>query len=452
MDTIVALSTPVGVGAISIIRMSGERAFEIKDKVFIPLNKNSKQIPKALNRGYFFDNFEKIKLDSILMAYFKAPNSYTGEDMVEFHMHGGLQIVSSAIEVLIKNGSRIAEKGEFTLRSFLNGKMNLIQAEAVADLIYAKSKKGLNIAVSHLKGEFNNKIFELKRKIYEIFATIEALIDFPEDIIYSMNSEDIKLSILNVINEINNLIDSFKLGRTFIEGLKVGIIGSPNVGKSSIMNRILKSNRVIVSSIPGTTRDTISESISIFGCPITLFDTAGFRHSSDEIEMEGIKKTKSVIENSDLIFFVLDSSKNLTSDDLEIISLLKNKNFIVLFNKIDLDKVIDEEFLRKYLDDFEYIKLSALTGEGFSELENYFKNKFHYVSNDSIILNERQKNALVLCNKFLKESLEQLDAEETLDVVSISIKNAIKSLNKLIGEDIEENLLAEIFSRFCVGK
>ncbi len=451
MDTIVALSTPIGVSAISVIRMSGEKSLEIKDKVFVPINKNSPQTPKVLYRGYFIDNLDNIKLDDILMVFFRAPNSYTGEDMVEFHMHGGLQIISSAMEVLIKNGARIADRGEFTLRSFLNGKMNLLQAEAVAELIYSKSKKGLSIALNHLQGGLNKKIFDIKNKIYEIFADLEVVIDFPEDIIHSFSRDEIKMKILNVINTIKFLIDSFRVGKTFIEGIKVGIVGSPNVGKSSIMNRLLKSERVIVSSIPGTTRDVVSENLSLCGCPITLFDTAGFCNSLDEIEIEGIKRSKSVIENSDLIFFVIDSSRHFIDNDLNLLDLIKDKKFLVIFNKIDLKVITDENSLKNFLPDFKYVKLSALTGEGFSEIEKYFEENFIYNENDSIITNERHKNALVLCNEFLKEAYQLIDFE-TLDIVSISIKSAIKSLNRLIGEDIEENLVSEIFNRFCVGK
>ena len=456
VDTIAAIATASGNSGIGIIRVSGDEAIEIVDKIFKSVNSDKKLVnvkSHTINYGHIVDN-DKV-IDEVLVSVMNGPHSYTGEDVVEINCHGGMIVIRKILEIVLKNGARTAEPGEFTKRAFLNGRMDLSQAEAVMDVINAKNEFALSSSIEQLNGRVSEKIKSLREKIIYNIAFIESALDDPEHI--SIDGYSYKLSkILEEVNgELSRLINNFDNGRIVKEGVKTVILGKPNAGKSSLLNLLLGEERAIVTDIEGTTRDTLEESINLNGVFLNLIDTAGIRDSEDVVEQIGVNKAKELTEKSDLVIFVADASKELDENDKEIINLIKDKQAIVLLNKSDLGTIINKKNISEF-DNKPVITFSAKTGDGLDELENkirdlFYEGKVKY--NDELyITNARQKESLINAKNSIEEVIKSVENDMPEDFYSIDLMDAYTYLGQIIGESVEDDLVNEIFSKFCMGK
>lgn len=449
MKTIAAISTPIGNGGVGIVRISGDDALKIVLKIFKPLKKGEMK-PFLLRLGNVVDENENT-VDQVLVSYFKAPKSYTGEDVCEINCHGGSVAVNRVLELLLRNGATLAEGGEFTKRAFLNGKLDLTQAEAVVDLINSKSEKESKASVKQLEGRLGEEIRSIKDQIISLLADIEANIDYPEyEDIEEVRREKIDAILEKQIERLHVLEDSFNSGKILKNGIMTAIVGKPNVGKSSLLNLLLKEERAIVTEIAGTTRDTIEESVNIKGITLRLIDTAGIRNTEDVVENIGVEKSKKVLNDAELVLFLIDGSKGFMHEDKEILQEIGDKNHIILINKIDLQNE------KISIDDENIIRISAKTGEGMTELENKIEELFNLKNLDSenelIITNMRHKDLLNKAKNGLKTAKETINTGLPIDMISINIKTAIASLGEILGESISEDVLNKIFEKFCVGK
>lgn len=454
MSTIVAISTAPGNGGIGIVRMSGEDSFEILKKLFKPAQKMDKIKGYTIKYGNIVDEKENI-IDEVLVSFFVEPKSYTAENMCEINSHGNNIILKKILELCIKNGAILAEPGEFTKRAFLNGRIDLLQAEAVIDIINSKSEKERISAINQLEGELSKKIIEIKNEILEILTNLEVSIDYPEYDIEEKTSQEINTSILRIKEKLKKLEDSFERGKLLRDGIKVAIVGRPNAGKSSLLNRILKEDRAIVTDIEGTTRDTIEEFVTIKGVLFKIIDTAGIRKSDNEIEMIGIDKSKKALNEADLVVALFDKTKKLSKEDFEILNIVKNKNSIILLNKKDLEKTeTTEEDLKKYSKDI--LEVSIKDDDGIEELYNrmlnLFTNKEIKAENAEIITNIRHKDAISDALKSIISAENTINDGMTIDITAIYFKEAIENLNKITGEDVTDDIINDIFSKFCLGK
>ena len=456
VDTIAAIATASGNSGIGIIRVSGDEAIEIVDKIFKSVKKKKKLVnvkSHTINYGHIVDN-DKV-IDEVLVSVMNGPHSYTGEDVVEINCHGGMIVIRKILEIVLKNGARTAEPGEFTKRAFLNGRMDLSQAEAVMDVINAKNEFALSSSIEQLNGRVSEKIKSLREKIIYNIAFIESALDDPEHI--SIDGYSYKLSkILEEVNgELSRLINNFDNGRIVKEGVKTVILGKPNAGKSSLLNLLLGEERAIVTDIEGTTRDTLEESINLNGVFLNLIDTAGIRDSEDVVEQIGVNKAKELAEKSDLVIFVAEASKELDENDKEIINLIKDKQAIVLLNKSDLGTIINKKNISEF-DNKPVITFSAKTGDGLDELENkirdlFYEGKVKY--NDELyITNARQKESLINAKNSIEEVIKSVENDMPEDFYSIDLMDAYTYLGQIIGESVEDDLVNEIFSKFCMGK
>ena len=404
--------------------------------------------------GHIIDG-DKI-IDEVLVSYFKSPHSYTTEDMCEINSHGGNVIVKMILELCLKNGAELAEAGEFTKRAFLNGRIDLVQAESVIDIINAKSDKEVATGIRHLEGFLSEKIKEIKQDIIDLLVNIEVSIDYPEYDVEEVQKEETTQMLDKVENKLISLEKSFDNGKIIKNGIKTAIIGKPNAGKSSLLNAILREERAIVTEIEGTTRDTIEEMININGIPINLVDTAGIRKATDTVERIGIEKSKKMAQDADLIIAIFDSSKDLDEDDLRILDLIKNKKNIIILNKIDLKTKINEENKEIKKVSSNIIKISALNKIGIEELGNKISELFNLgqinFDNEMVITNVRHKNLISSAIKNLKQARIAIDEKMPLDIVTISIKNIISCMNEITGDNTSEDIINEIFSKFCLGK
>lgn len=454
MDTIAAISTATGNGGIGIIRMSGKECFQILNKIFKPINANEEINGYTMKYGHIIDENNNI-IDEVLVSYFKAPKSYTTENMCEINSHGGFIVERRILEECLKNGAIMAEPGEFTKRAFLNGRIDLIQAESVIDLINSKSEKEAKASISQLEGNLSKNINEIKGNLLDLMADVEASIDYPEYDIEEVTNNKI-LSVINVIKiKLEKLSSSFKNGKVLREGIKTAIVGKPNAGKSSLLNNILNEERAIVSDKKGTTRDTIEEFVTINGISLKLIDTAGIRNTTDEIEKIGVEKSKKIIDDAELVIAIFDGSQTLENEDYEILNLIGNKNAILLVNKMDIvdgSLVINE--LQKYNKDI--IKISAKTGDGVEKL--YDKIYEMYKINDielddgEILTNIRHKGQIDEAIKSINAVKDTIDNHMPVDIIEIYLKQVLADLGKITGDDISEDIINEIFSKFCLGK
>jgi len=447
-DTIVANATPLVPSGVAIIRLSGKDALSIA--------KNLTDIKKQINprKAYFTKIYdtEGNVVDEGLFIYFKAPHSFTGEDVVELHTHGSVPVVKRLINEVIKLGARLAEPGEFTKRAFLNGKIDLTQAEAIAQLIEAKTEKASKIAINILEGKLSKQIKNLRDKLLNIETLIEAELNFPEDV-EEIPIEVIKKDLEFVLSEIDKLIKTYNKGRLISEGIKLAIVGRPNVGKSSLFNAFIGYERAIVSDIQGTTRDFIEETFNIRGFPVKLIDTAGIRKDADELEKIGIQKSKEKINEADIILFVFDASKGITEEDINIYNEIKHKNVLIIGNKIDLG--IEEDKIKEYFKDKEVIFTSSKTQEGLSLLEEKIVEKLGLLedTDTDIYINIRHLNALKQAKNILNKTLKELFFyENQKEILMLDIREANFYLKEIIGEIHTEELLGNIFSSFCIGK
>ena len=447
-DTIAAISTTMGVGAISIIRVSGENAIDIVNKIF-----KGKDLIKAsshtINYGHILDNDNII--DEVLVTIMRAPKTFTKEDVVEINTHGGIAITNKVLELLLLNGCRLAEPGEFTKRAFLNGRIDLIEAEGVMDLINSKTEKSRKLAINQVNGEVSKLIKDLRQKVIEILANIEVNIDYPEyEDIEEMTNSMILSNIDSIEKEIKKILKNSEDSKIIKEGIKTIIIGSPNVGKSSILNRLLNEEKAIVTDIAGTTRDIVEGNIIIDGIVLNMIDTAGIRETDDVVESIGVKKSLDLINESDLILYVLNNNEEITKAEKEILDSIKNKNNIVIVNKIDLENKLDLKQLPNY------IEMSIKNDIGINELRDKIKEMFNLEQieqNDYTYLSSARSISL------LKKSLESLDAVRIgiennmpVDMVEIDLKQMWSTLGEIIGETYTDELIDQLFSQFCLGK
>ena len=456
MSTIASISTAPGIGGIGIIRMSGEKTFEILEKIFKPKTEQKIEDIKGytIKYGHIIENKEII--DEVLVSYFKAPRSYTTENMCEINSHGGNIIVKKILEMCLKNGAELAEPGEFTKRAFLNGRIDLAQAESVIDVINAKSEKEAKSGIKQLEGYLSSEIKGIKQEILDVLVNIEVTIDYPEYDTPEVQEQEIMQMLESVGNKLEKLEKSFDNGKIIKDGIKTAIIGKPNAGKSSLLNAILKEDRAIVTDIAGTTRDTIEEFVTINGIPLNLIDTAGIREASDEVEKIGVEKSIKQAKDADLIIAIFDSSKDLTDEDLEILELIKNKKSIILLNKSDLNAKINENDSRFTEITDNIIKISALNKTGIDLLYEKISNMFNLneinLDNDILITNIRHKNIISKSLDNVKKSKEALEMNLPIDIITIYIKNVLEDLGEITGEVVTEDIINEIFSKFCLGK
>ncbi len=452
MSTIVAISTSPGIGGIGIIRMSGNECFDILNQFFVPKNK-SKAKSYTLKYGKIVDNFGEI-VDEVLVSFFLAPKSYTTENMCEINTHGGTVVMNKILEICLKNGAVLAEPGEFTKRAFLNGRIDLSQAEAVIDVINAKTDKESKVAVEQLEGSLSQKLKEIRKKVLSLLADIEVTIDYPE---YDVD-EVSESKISHVLKEIDILLGelekSFLNGKILREGVKVAIIGKPNAGKSSLLNLILNEERAIVTDIEGTTRDTIEEFINIDGVPLKIIDTAGIRNAKDAVEKIGVEKSLKISVDSDIVLAIFDASKEMDDEDRKILDLIKNKNAIILLNKIDLGIAINKaeiEDLGKKI-----VEISAKDKLGVENLYETISKSLKLseiaVDGELIVSNNRHKSLIINSHNHVKKAQEIIEQKLPIDIVSSYLKEIIEELGKITGESVTEDVINEIFAKFCLGK
>ena len=455
MSTIVAISTAPAIGGIGIIRLSGEKTFEIIEKIFIPKNKQKIEEIKgnSIKYGHIVDEGKTI--DEVLVSYFKAPKSYTAEDMCEINSHGGILIIRRILEICLKNGATLAEPGEFTKRAFLNGRIDLAQAESVIDIINAKTNKEVEASEKQLEGYLSSEISNIRKKVMDLMVDIEVSIDYPEyDVEEVTYSNAIKI-LEDIQNHLEKLSNSFENGKIIKDGIKLAIIGRPNAGKSSLLNEFLKEERAIVTDIEGTTRDTIEEQISISGIPFKIIDTAGIRESEDKIERIGIEKSKKAAQNSDIILAIFDVSKPLNKEDFEIINFIKNKKTIIILNKIDLNEnaetITELSNLGK-----DILKISVLEKKGIEQIYEKLTQMFNIneidLDNGNVITNIRHKELIDCAKQNAKQSIIALKSNLPVDIIAINIKEILENLGKITGESVSEDIIKEIFSKFCLGK
>lgn len=436
--------------------MSGKNCFDVLQKIFRPKNFQNIEDIKGytMKYGNILDG-ENI-IDEVLVSYFKAPKSYTTENMCEINSHGGNIVLKKILELCLKNGAELAEPGEFTKRAFLNGRIDLLQAESVIDIINAKSDKELKTGVKQLEGFLSNEIAKIKQEILDVMVNIEVAIDYPEYDVDEVTNKQISDMLDSVEKKLKRLESSFDNGKIIKEGIKTAIVGKPNAGKSSLLNAILKEDRAIVTEIEGTTRDTIEEFVTINGIPLKLVDTAGIRKAKDEVEKIGISKSREIAKEADLIIAIFDSSKDLTDEDMEILNLIKGKKVIILLNKIDLNSKIDEKDYRLLAVAQDIIKVSALNNLGIDKLYGKITDMFNLdqinLDNEILITNLRQKNLITKAIEHIHETKNTMSNNMPLDIVAISIKEILEDLGSITGDEVSEDIIDEIFSKFCLGK
>lgn len=455
MSTIAAISTAPGVGGIGIIRMSGEDCFEILEKFFIPKSKTKIEGYK-IKYGKVIDTETEQEIDEVLVSYFVAPKSYTTENMCEINSHGGIIVMNKILNECLKNGAILANPGEFTQKAFLNGRIDLSQAEAVIDVINAKTNIEAKASIKQLRGSLSEKIKNIKQKLINIMVDIEASIDYPEYDVEEVTNDKAIQNIDEILKDLKMLEKSFDDGKIIKEGIKTAIIGTPNAGKSSLLNAILNEERAIVTAIEGTTRDTIEEFITIKGIPLKLIDTAGIREAKDAVEEIGIKKTKEYIESSDLIIAIFDATKKLKDEDIKILEMIKEKNAIIVLNKEDLNNNILKNEDKIINSGKKVIQISALKKTGieaiYEEISNLFNINKLNIEGGEVITNIRHKNAITNSIKKLEKSKQTILDNMPIDIISIDIKDALEELGNITGDTVTEDIIKEIFKKFCLGK
>ncbi len=456
MSTIAAISTAPGIGGIGIIRLSGENTFNIIEKIFIPKNKNKEIKGYTFKYGHIINPKTKEIIDEVLVSYFIKPKSYTTENMCEINSHGGNIVMENILELCLENGAELAEPGEFTKRAFLNGRIDLSQAESIIDIINSKTQKESKASVKQLEGFLSNKIKSIKDKIMDVMVDIEADIDYPEYNLEGVTEKKAENMLIDVKKDLTELKNTFDNGKIIKDGIKIAIIGKPNAGKSSLLNALLREDRAIVSQYKGTTRDSIEELMNIDGIPIKLIDTAGIRNAADEVEKIGIKRAKEIANDADLLIAIFDISDKIDDEDLEIINLIKDRKALIVLNKIDLvneDFKIDDRLLSL---NKRIIKISALNKDGIEQINKTISEIFKIneinVDNEVIVTNTRHKNLINKSIESTNNALKSLQNNMPMDIVAIDIKSILENLGEITGENVSENIINEIFSKFCLGK
>lgn len=458
-DTIAAISTPPGEGAISIVRMSGDLAVTIADKISAYKQKKLTEVPThTIHYGHIMDPDTKQVLDEVMFSVMLAPKTFTRENIVEINCHGGMVVANQVLQLLLRQGARLAEPGEFTKRAFLNGRMDLSQAEAVMDLIQAKTDESMKLALNQLDGKLSGLIKELRHHILQALAQVEVNIDYPEyDDVEEMTANLMKEKAEQVKVSIDHLLMTATQGKILREGLSTAIIGRPNVGKSSLLNYLLQEDKAIVTEIAGTTRDVIEEYVNVRGVPLKLIDTAGIRETEDIVEKIGVERSRKALNEADLILLVLNQSETLTPMDIELLSLTKGMNRMILLNKMDLDTKLDREALDELLDNDTVIMISVTSSEGIEKLEQAIKDTFFSNSSGkekdaTYISNSRHIALLEQANMALDEVLEGIEAGMPVDLLQIDMTRSWDLLGEIIGDSVQDELITQLFSQFCLGK
>jgi tRNA modification GTPase len=456
-ETIAAISTPFGESGIGIVRISGSSAEPIARKLFRPKKDQSYFISHHFHFGEIIDSQGGNPVDEVLIVLMKSPKTYTREDIVEIHCHGGYFVLQKILELVLGEGARMAQPGEFTKRAFLNGRIDLTQAEAVIDLIRAKTQNSLEIATQQLRGLFHRETGKLKGRLIESLALIEAHIDFPEEEIEPIVLGEMKRDLEGIVHRIEEWINSYEEGRIFREGISCAIVGKTNVGKSSLLNVLLKEERAIVTPIPGTTRDVIEEVVTIHGIPVRLMDTAGLRKPADSIEQEGVRRAKERVADADFVLLTLDGSRSLDGDDREIFDEIKGKKKVIAVNKKDLPMEVSLEELKRLFPKDPIISISALKTEGIDDLKqavytSLVHREVRATPEHLVVANIRHKRALTQIRDNLSNVMKGLEKEISPEFIAFEIRSALEALGDLAGETATEEMLNRIFEKFCIGK
>ncbi len=476
-DTIAAVATAYGEGGIGIIRISGEKSLAILGEVFEPAGKYAGAVSRRMMYGKIVDwksedgqgnktdgawaigrreTRDKEIIDEVLAVYMKGPKTYTAEDVVEINCHGGIVPLRKTLALVLRKGARLAEPGEFTKRAFLNGRLDLSQAEAVIDLVKAKTDKGFDVALSQLEGSLSAQIEKIRKKLLDLLVDITVNIDYPDEDIEELAYETLEKNISSARGMIEKLLRTASTGRMIREGIRIAIVGKPNVGKSSLMNGLLRASRAIVTEIPGTTRDTIEEAVNIRNIPVYLIDTAGIRETTDQVEQIGIEKSKEAVQRADFVIFILDASRALSIEDREIATHLEEEKTLVLINKQDLNHVFSLAEAQKLIPGGAFIHTSLSNGEGLTEIEDFIEKMVYggqVTQKDSMMVNNVRHIELLMQGKdSLVDSLEMARRREALDFIEIDVRNAYERLGEIIGETVSDDIIDEVFSRFCLGK
>lgn len=453
-DTIAAIGTAPGESGIGIIRISGEEALPILTRIFVPVSHEIKG--RVLSYGHIIDPGTGKILDEVMAVYMKGPYTYTAEDVAEIQCHGSFVSLRNILELVLRSGARLAEKGEFTKRAFLNGRLDLSQAEAVIDLIRARSEKTFDVAMSQLEGVFSAQIGQIREDLVDVLVNLTVNIDYPDEDIEQITYDNLKKSILKIKEKIDKLLSTSDTGRIIREGLKISIIGKPNVGKSSLMNALMGENRAIVTDIPGTTRDTIEETLVIRDIPVVLTDTAGIRDTDDTIERIGIEKSKEAFNRSDLVIFVIDASRPLERDDMDIIRTIGDRKVIVLLNKTDKGIYISEDDIKKDMPNACVIKTSLINGEGTETLAEVVENLVYgghmTRSETNIVTNARHKALLQEASGSMKDAVSMIIDRQPLELIEIDVNHGYEALGEITGQTAVPDIIDRVFERFCLGK
>ena len=458
MSTIAAISTAPAIGGIGIVRMSGKNCFEVLEKIFKPKNPETIENINGyrIKYGTIVNPETNRVVDEVLVSYFKCPKSYTAENMCEINSHGGIVVLREILELCLKNGAELAKPGEFTERAFLNGRIDLTQAEAIIDIINAKSTREAQESANQLEGYLSRKINEIREKIMDIMVNIEANIDYPEYDVEEVSNKDAENKLKEIENELIKLSKTFENGKILKEGVRIAIIGSPNAGKSSLLNSMLKEERAIVTDIAGTTRDIIEEQISIEGIPFKVIDTAGIRDAKDKIEQIGIEKSKKAANEADVILAVFDSSVPLNDEDREILNLLKHKKSIIVLNKTDLKQIVNNECKEIQDVNTEVINISLKNNEGLEKIYESLVKMFNLnqinLDNELTITNIRHQELINKAIESTRKALNDLNNSMPIDIISINIKEILEHLGEITGDNVSEDIIKSIFAKFCLGK
>ena len=454
-DTIAAVATAYGEGGIGIIRISGENSLDILEEIF-EFHGIEEIVNRRMTYGKIVDRDNGQTIDEVLAVYMKGPATYTAEDVVEINCHGSTVSLRKTLSLVLRKGARLAEPGEFTKRAFLNGRIDLSQAEAVIDVVKAKTDKSFDVALSQLEGGLSSYIRDIRQNLLDLLVDITVNIDYPDEDIEEITYDKLEINIKQIGDMIEKLLSTASSGRMIREGIRVAIAGKPNVGKSSLMNGLLRETRAIVTEIPGTTRDTIEEALSIRNIPVYLIDTAGIRETSDKVEKLGIEKSKEAFNNADFIIFIVDGSEEISSEDEEIIEYLKERKCLVLINKKDLEQKIDSVQIRNMLPNSQIIKTSLINGDGIEEIENAVEELVYggeITQSESMMVNNvRHINLLTESRNSLEDALHMAANREALDFIEIDVKNAYELTGEIIGESVNDDIINEVFARFCLGK
>ena len=454
-DTIAAIATPIGEGGIGIIRISGEESKCILDKIFKSPS-NSEVENRKLTYGHIIEPETGKILDEVLVAYMKGPKTYTAEDVVEINCHGGTIPLKRVLGLVLSQGARMAEPGEFTKRAFLNGRLDLSQAEAVIDVIKAKTDKSFDVAMETLTGGVSETINNIRNQVVDILVNLTVNIDYPDEDIEEVNYLDLKENLIQVKDNIELLIEGAKTGKILREGVNIAIIGKPNVGKSSLMNNLLREARAIVTEIPGTTRDTIEEYINIKGIPVKITDTAGIRETEDIIEKIGIEKSKESFNNADLVIFILDITRPLDEEDRDILNRVNKDKTLIIFNKQDKENRLDKEEEKKIKENFNYLEVSMKNLQDTicieDEIYNMVTSGNISVENRNIITNTRHIEALNNAYKAVNDALIATEMGEPFEIIEIDVSSVYENLGFITGDSVNQDIIDQVFSRFCLGK